>query len=76
MVVSLQKTMRISSQSSPHGEGDVTPENGVIFKAPFTQDAEVLANLACKKWNQLLPIGVFTLLCRANLRANVLLRPV
>ncbi len=28
--------------------------------APLTQDAEVLANVACKKWNQLLPLGVFT----------------
>ena len=30
------------------------------LKAPFTQDAEVLANVLCKEWNQLLPEGVFT----------------
>ena len=29
-------------------------------KALFILDAEVLANVACKKWNILLPIGVFT----------------
>ena len=43
-------------------------------KAPFTQDAEVLANAACKKWNTLFPIGVFTQ--PANLRANLLTRSV
>ena len=36
--------------------------------APFTQDAEVLAKVACKKWNQLLPIGVFTQHCRQDQR--------
>ena len=56
------------------------------LKFPFTQDAEVLPNVARKKWNTLLPIGVFTQHCKqlqatskdlqANLRANLLTSPV
>ncbi len=37
-------------------------------KGPFTQDAEVLANAACKKWNTLFPMGVFTQHCRQHQR--------
>ena len=50
--------------------------------AQFTQDAEHLATHARKLWNTLLSIGVFTLLAsnikglQANLRANLLTRPV
>ncbi len=40
-------------------------------KAPFTQDAEVLANAACKKWNTLFPIGVFTQHCKQHQRICV-----
>ena len=63
-------------------DDSVTP----LSRAPFTQDAEVLANVARKKWNTLLPIGVFTQDCKhlqatskdlqANLRANLLTCPV
>ncbi len=38
-----------------------SPGFGRVFtpQAPFTQDIEVLANAACKKWKTLLPMGVF-----------------
>ncbi len=69
-------------------EGGPSPEPSAftLSQFPFTQDAEVLANVARKKWNTLLPIGVFTQHCKqlqatskdlqANLRANLLTRPV
>ena len=37
-------------------------------KAPFTQDTEVLANAACKKWNTLWSMGVFTQYCKQHQR--------
>ncbi len=42
-----------------------------VLRVPFTQDAEVLANVASKKWNILLPIGVFTQHCQQDQRICV-----
>ena len=68
-------------ESTPHVASRMYPDSSFIlvrkktvrtlYKGPFTQDMEVLANAACKKWNTLLPMGVFTQHCQQHRRICV-----